>query len=151
MDQDTMWYGGRPRPRQHCVRWGPTSPLHARGTADPHFSAHCSGARRIPTGLHFTHNPYCRLGSVWWTVLVAIATHLVSFNTTTTTTATTTATTVFWRLFVKRFTLCYQTIVCPVCLSVSVCPVCDVGVLATLKWHCLVLAIYSTQLLFYPF
>jgi len=26
MDQDTTWYGGRPRPTQHCVRWGPSSP-----------------------------------------------------------------------------------------------------------------------------
>jgi len=25
--QDTTWYGGRPRPRRHCVRWGPSSPL----------------------------------------------------------------------------------------------------------------------------
>ena len=23
MDQDATWYGGRPRPRQLCVRWGP--------------------------------------------------------------------------------------------------------------------------------
>jgi len=22
MDQDPTWYGGRPRPRPHCVRWG---------------------------------------------------------------------------------------------------------------------------------
>jgi len=27
MDQDAAWYGGRPRPRRHCVRWGPSSPL----------------------------------------------------------------------------------------------------------------------------
>jgi len=26
------WYGGRPRPRPHCVRWGPSSPTE-RGTA----------------------------------------------------------------------------------------------------------------------
>ena len=26
MDQDATWYGGRPRPRRHCVRWGPSSP-----------------------------------------------------------------------------------------------------------------------------
>jgi len=26
MDQDGMWHGGRPRPRQHCARWGPISP-----------------------------------------------------------------------------------------------------------------------------
>ena len=23
MHQATTWYGGRPRPRRHCVRWGP--------------------------------------------------------------------------------------------------------------------------------
>ena len=34
--------------------------------------------------------------------------------------------TIFGRPFVKRFALCYQTVVCPVCLS---CPVYDVGVL----------------------
>ena len=26
MDQDATWYGGRPRPRRHYVRWGPNSP-----------------------------------------------------------------------------------------------------------------------------
>ena len=26
MDQDAIWYGGRPWPRPHCVRWGPSSP-----------------------------------------------------------------------------------------------------------------------------
>jgi len=26
MDQDATWYGGRPRTRRHCVRWGPSSP-----------------------------------------------------------------------------------------------------------------------------
>jgi len=26
MDQDQTWRGGRPRPRPHCVRWGPSSP-----------------------------------------------------------------------------------------------------------------------------
>jgi len=25
MDQDAAWYGGRPRPRPHCVRWEPSS------------------------------------------------------------------------------------------------------------------------------
>jgi len=25
MDQDATWYGGRPRPMRHCVRWGPSS------------------------------------------------------------------------------------------------------------------------------
>ena len=26
MHQDATWYGGRARPRQHCVKWGPSSP-----------------------------------------------------------------------------------------------------------------------------
>jgi len=26
MDSDATWYGGRPRPRRFCVRWGPSSP-----------------------------------------------------------------------------------------------------------------------------
>jgi len=26
MDQDVTWHGGMPRPRRHCVRWGPISP-----------------------------------------------------------------------------------------------------------------------------
>jgi len=25
MDQDATWHGDRPRPRPHCVRWGPSS------------------------------------------------------------------------------------------------------------------------------
>jgi len=27
MDQGATWYWGRPRPRPHCVTWGPSSPL----------------------------------------------------------------------------------------------------------------------------
>jgi len=27
MYRDTTWYGGRPKPRRHCVRWGPSSPF----------------------------------------------------------------------------------------------------------------------------
>jgi len=37
MDQDATWYGGRPRPRRQCVRWGPSSPPTERGTAPPLF------------------------------------------------------------------------------------------------------------------
>jgi len=41
MDQDATWYGGRPRPRQHCVRWGPSSFLPKRGQSPAsQFSAH---------------------------------------------------------------------------------------------------------------
>jgi len=39
MDQDVTRYGGRPRPRRHCVRWGPSSP-HGKGHSSLHFSAH---------------------------------------------------------------------------------------------------------------
>jgi len=35
MDQDATWYGGRPRPRPHCARWGPAPHPKNRGTA-PH-------------------------------------------------------------------------------------------------------------------
>jgi len=31
MPQDTTWYEGKPRPRPHCARWGPSYPLK-RGT-----------------------------------------------------------------------------------------------------------------------
>jgi len=36
MDEDTTWYGGRPRPRQYCVKWGPSSPTE-RDTAAANF------------------------------------------------------------------------------------------------------------------
>jgi len=45
MDQDAIWYGGRPRPRQHCVRWGPSS--HPKG-AHSQFSTHVYWAKRSP-------------------------------------------------------------------------------------------------------
>ena len=30
MDEDATWYGGRPQPRLHCIRWGPRSPKGAQ-------------------------------------------------------------------------------------------------------------------------
>jgi len=38
-DQDATWYGGRPRPKRHCARWGPSSPPQKGGRA-PKFLAH---------------------------------------------------------------------------------------------------------------
>ena len=38
MDQGATWYGSRPRPWRHRVRWGPSSPQKG-STAAPHFSA----------------------------------------------------------------------------------------------------------------
>jgi len=40
MDQDATWYRGRPRPRQHCVRWEPSLPFTPKKGHSPHFSAH---------------------------------------------------------------------------------------------------------------
>jgi len=36
MYQDTTWYGGWPQPRQHCVRWGPSSSFR-KGAQPPNF------------------------------------------------------------------------------------------------------------------
>ena len=44
MDQDETWHGGRPRPRPHCVRSGPSSPH--RGTA-PNFRPMSVVAKRL--------------------------------------------------------------------------------------------------------
>ena len=43
------WYGSWPRPRRHCVRWGPSCPPRKRDTAASHFSAH------VYCGQMFTH------------------------------------------------------------------------------------------------
>ena len=41
MDQDATWYGGRPWPKWHCIRWGPNS-IHPKGHSSPpkFFLAH---------------------------------------------------------------------------------------------------------------
>jgi len=38
MDQDATWYGGKPRPRRRCVRWGRSSPQKNKNGAAPQFS-----------------------------------------------------------------------------------------------------------------
>ena len=47
MNQNATWYEGRPRPRPHCVRWGPSSPAE-RGTAPPSFRPMSVVAKRSP-------------------------------------------------------------------------------------------------------
>jgi len=47
IDQDATWYGGRPRPGRHCVRWGPSSPTQ-RGTAVLTFRSMSTAAKRSP-------------------------------------------------------------------------------------------------------
>jgi len=39
MDQDATWYGDRPRPGPHCVRWDPDTPK--RGHSSPPFFGPC--------------------------------------------------------------------------------------------------------------
>ena len=55
MDQDVTWYGGRPRPRRLCVRWGLRSPSPKGGGVAPKFSAHVycgetAGWIKMPVG-----------------------------------------------------------------------------------------------------
>jgi len=49
-DQYATWYGGRPRPRRHCVRWGSTFPSPKRGDRGPppQFSAHVTYGTQLP-------------------------------------------------------------------------------------------------------
>jgi len=41
VDQDATWYRGRPRPRRHCARLGPSSPTPKEGVAQPPIFALC--------------------------------------------------------------------------------------------------------------
>ena len=54
MDQDTTWYGGRPRSRRHCVRWGTQLPLK-RGTAPPLFGPCLLWPNGCPPQLLWAH------------------------------------------------------------------------------------------------
>jgi len=62
MDQDVTWYRGRPRPRPHCARWGPSSP-QKRGTA-PQICGPCllcqtAGWIKMPLGTKVGLGPGC--------------------------------------------------------------------------------------------
>jgi len=37
MDEDATWYGDRPRPRQNCARWGPSSAPAPKKGHSPNF------------------------------------------------------------------------------------------------------------------
>jgi len=55
------WYGGRPRPRRLCVRWGPSSP-RKKGTVQTQFLAHvycgqAAGWIRTPLGTEVNLGP----------------------------------------------------------------------------------------------
>jgi len=53
LDQVATCYEGRPRPRRHCVRWGPSSPRQ-RGTA-PNFRPMSIVAKRSPISATAEH------------------------------------------------------------------------------------------------
>ena len=36
MDKDATWFGGRPQPKRHCIRWGPSS-RPPKGGGAPNF------------------------------------------------------------------------------------------------------------------
>ena len=63
MDQDATWYGDRPQPRRHCVRWGPHSTLTKKGAEPPpQFSAHffcgqTAACIKMPLGMEVGLSP----------------------------------------------------------------------------------------------
>jgi len=63
-DQDATWYGGWPRPRRHCARWGPSSPPPKRGQSTP-TSAHIMSvvAKRMDGSRRHLVQRYVGLGS----------------------------------------------------------------------------------------
>jgi len=63
IDQDAIWYGGRPWPWRHCVKWGRRrgSPL-PKGISSPQFSAHVycgqtAGWIKMPLGREVDFGP----------------------------------------------------------------------------------------------
>jgi len=47
MDQDATWYGGKARPRRHCVRWGHSSRLPRKKGKPPSFQSMSVVAKRL--------------------------------------------------------------------------------------------------------
>jgi len=66
MNQDATWYGGRPRPWPHCVRWGPRS--SAKGAQQPHpsFWPMSLVAKRLPITTTAEHLLYRSWYSTQW-------------------------------------------------------------------------------------
>jgi len=60
MDQEVTWYGGRPRPKRHRLRWGPSSPANknkggGHSSPPPTFRPMCcdqtAGWIKMPLGM----------------------------------------------------------------------------------------------------
>jgi len=68
MDQDATWYGGRPRPRPHCARWGPSFSPKKGHSPPAQFSAH------VCCGQTVAHLSYC------WALVSAVLSKLKDFS-----------------------------------------------------------------------
>jgi len=123
MDQDATWYGGRPWPRRHCVRWGPnsSSPKGAQQPS-PVFSTHAcllwprsSISATAELLLNFCFPPVCPFCQTSWSLVSCpdLGDEQKPII-------------VLGRPFVKRFALCYRSVVCT--------SVCDLGVLWPNGW-----------------
>ena len=64
MDQDATWYRGRPPPRRHRVRWGPSSP-YVKGYSSPPLFGTSIAAKRSPISATAEHLFFC-LHCVAW-------------------------------------------------------------------------------------
>jgi len=114
MDEAGTWHGVRPQPRRLCVRWGPRPPPQ-KGGGTPQFSIHvyCSQTAawiKKSLGTEVGLGPYNIV--LDWDPARQLPSPkrgqspLPTFRP------------IFGRPFVKRFALCYRSVVCPVCLSV---------------------------------
>jgi len=66
MDQDATWYGGRPWPRPHCVRWGPSFPAPKRGPTGPTFQPMWSNGWMDQDTTWYVGRPWPRQCCVRW-------------------------------------------------------------------------------------
>jgi len=62
MHQDATWYGGRPCPRPHCVRWGPNSPPKKGDKGPLNFWPMSILAKQSPISATAEHLLYV----AWW-------------------------------------------------------------------------------------
>jgi len=61
MDQDANGYEGRPRPRPHCVTWGPSYPSQKGHNPSPNFQPTSIVAKRSPISATAEY-----LLTIWW-------------------------------------------------------------------------------------
>jgi len=60
MDQDATWYGGRPWPTRHCVRWGPAPPFPKGHSHKFSANVRCgqtAGWTKMPLGMEVDLGP----------------------------------------------------------------------------------------------